>query len=177
MRRVVVTGMGIVSCLGNTRESVLESLRLVNQASLSMRISRKSVCAAMSADRWILTSPHIDRKVRRFMGDAAAYAYVAMQKAIDDAGLTDDEVSNTRTGLIAGSGGASSASTVLGADKLRERGVRRVGPYVVPKAMSSTVSACLATHFAIRGLNYSITSACATSSPLHRRCNGANPVG
>ena len=170
MRRVVVTGMGIVSCLGNTRESVLESLRLgksgitFNEDFKEIGL-RSHVCGSVDID---LTA-HIDRKVRRFMGDAAAYAYVAMQKAIEDAGLNENQVSNTRSGLIAGSGGASSANTVLGADKLRERGVRRVGPYVVPKAMSSTVSACLATHFAIRGLNYSITSACATST----HCIGA----
>jgi len=103
------------------------------------------------------------------MGDAAAYAYVAMQDAIADAGLDEGQVSNERTGLIAGSGGASSANIVWGADTLRERGVRRLGPYLVPRAMSSTVSACLATHFGIRGLNYSITSACATST----HCIGA----
>ncbi len=103
------------------------------------------------------------------MGDAASYAYVSMQSAIDDAGLSDEQVSNVRTGLIAGSGGASSANTVLAADILRDRGVRRLGPYVVPKTMSSTVSACLATHFHIRGINYSITSACATST----HCIGA----
>jgi len=170
MRRVVVTGMGIVSCLGNTRESVLESLRLgksgitFNEDFKEIGL-RSQVCGSVDID----LTEHIDRKVRRFMGDAAAYAYVAMQSAIDDAGLTDDEVSNSSTGLIAGSGGASSSNTVLGADKLREKGVRRVGPYVVPKTMSSTVSACLATHFAIRGLNYSITSACATST----HCIGA----
>jgi len=170
MRRVVVTGMGIVSCLGNTRESVLDSLRLgksgitFNEDFKEIGL-RSHVCGSVDID---LTA-HIDRKARRFMGDAAAYSYVAMQKAIEDAGLDENQVSNTRAGLIAGSGGASSANTVLGADKLREKGVRRVGPYVVPRAMSSTVSACLATHFAIRGLNYSITSACATST----HCIGA----
>jgi 3-oxoacyl-[acyl-carrier-protein] synthase-1 len=111
----------------------------------------------------------IDRKARRFMGDAAAYAYVAMQDAIADSGLDSAQVSNERTGLIAGSGGASSANIVWGADTLRAKGIRRVGPYLVPRAMSSTVSACLATHFGIRGLNYSITSACATST----HCIGA----
>ena len=170
MRRVVITGMGIVSCLGNTSESVLESLRMgksgitFNEDFKEIGL-RSHVCGSVDID----LSEHIERKVKRFMGDAAAYAYVAMQRAIDDAGLTDDQVSNTSTGLIAGSGGASSANTVLGADKLRAKGVRRVGPYVVPRAMSSTVSACLATHFAIKGLNYSITSACATST----HCIGA----
>ena len=170
MRRVVVTGMGIVSCLGNDKESVIESLRL-GKSGITFNESfrdiglRSHVCGSVDID----VTEHIDRKVRRFMGDAAAYAYIAMQRAIEDAGLSDEQVSNTDTGLIAGSGGASSANIVLGADKLREKGVRRVGPYVVPKTMSSTVSACLATHFKIHGLNYSITSACATST----HCIGA----
>ena len=171
MRRVVVTGMGIISCLGNTRETVLESLRnnksgiTFNEDFAEMGL-RSQVCGSVVE---IDLTEHIDRKVRRFMGDAAAYAYVAMQNAIDDAGLADDQVSNPRTGLIAGSGGASSANIVWGSDKLREKGVRRVGPYQVPRTMSSTVSACLATPFAIHGLNYSITSACATST----HCIGA----
>jgi len=170
MRRVVVTGMGLVSCLGNDKESVVESLR-EGKSGISFNEDfkeiglRSHISGAVDID----LSEHIDRKVLRFMGDAAAYAYVSMQKAIDDAGLSEEQVSNNRTGLIAGSGGASSANIVIGADKLRERGVRRVGPYVVPKTMSSTVSACLATHFGIRGLNYSITSACATST----HCIGA----
>jgi 3-oxoacyl-[acyl-carrier-protein] synthase-1 len=115
------------------------------------------------------TAALIDRKVLRFMGDAAAYAYIAMQQAIDDSGLDEADVSNPRTGLIASSGGASSANIVLSADTLREKGVRRVGPYMVPRTMSSTVSACLATPFKIKGINYSITSACATSA----HCIGA----
>ncbi len=170
MRRVVVTGMGLVSCLGNTRESVTESLRdgksgiSFNEDFEKMGL-RSQVCGSVDID----LSEHIDRKHLRFMGDAASYAYISMQNAIDDAGLSDEQVSNVRTGLIAGSGGASSANTVLAADKLRERGVRRLGPYVVPKTMSSTVSACLATHFHIHGINYSITSACATST----HCIGA----
>ena len=165
MRRVVVTGMGLVSCLGNTRESVTESLR-DGKSGISFNQSfeeiglRSHVCGSVDID----LSEHINRKHLRFMGDAAAYAYVSMQSAIDDAGLSDEQVSSTRTGLIAGSGGASSANIVLAADKLRDKGVRRLGPYVVPKTMSSTVSACLATHFGIHGLNYSVTSACATST-------------
>ncbi|MFB3063414.1 MAG: beta-ketoacyl-ACP synthase I [Gammaproteobacteria bacterium] len=170
MRRVVVTGMGLVSCLGNTKETVIDSLRhgksgiRFNEKFQEMGL-RSCVCGSVDID----LSEHIDRKALRFMGDAAGYAYVAMQNAIDDAGLTDDQVSNPRSGIIAGSGGASSANLVWGADKLREKGVRRVGPYLVPRTMSSTVSACLATHFGIRGLNYSITSACATST----HCIGA----
>ncbi len=170
MRRVVVTGMGIVSCLGNNQEDVTESLRLgksgisFNEAFAEIGL-RSNICGSVDID----LGEHIDRKVRRFMGDAAAYAYVAMQIAIDDASLDKSLVSNTRTGLIAGSGGASSGNIVWGADKLRDKGVRRIGPYLVPRTMSSTVSACLATPFEIRGLNYSITSACATST----HCIGA----
>jgi 3-oxoacyl-[acyl-carrier-protein] synthase-1 len=162
--------MGLVSCLGNTKESVTESLRdgisgiSFNKSFEEMGL-RSQVCGSVDID----LSEHIERKHLRFMGDAASYAYISMQNAIDDAGLTDEQVSNVRTGLIAGSGGASSANTVLAADKLRDRGVRRLGPYVVPKTMSSTVSACLATHFHIHGINYSITSACATST----HCIGA----
>jgi 3-oxoacyl-[acyl-carrier-protein] synthase-1 len=164
MRRVAVTGMGIVSCLGNDQQTVVAALRdgrsgiTFNQAFAEMGL-RSQVCGSVAID----LDEHIERKARRFMGDAAAYAYVAMQKAIDDAGLDAGEVSSERTGLIAGSGGASSANIVRGADALR------LGPYLVPRAMSSTVSACLATHFGIRGLNYSITSACATST----HCIGA----
>ena len=165
MRRVVVTGMGLVSCLGNDKQSVTESLRegrsgiTFNEDFKAMGL-RSHVSGSVDID----LKEHIDRKHLRFMGDAASYAYVAMQKAIEDAGLSEEQVSNPRTGLIAGSGGASSANIVLSADKLRERGVRRLGPYIVPKTMSSTVSACLSTHFGIKGLNYSVTSACATST-------------
>ncbi len=170
MRRVVITGMGLVSCLGNTRESVVDSLRRgrsgisFNEKFAAMGM-RSQVCGSVD----INLDEHIERKVRRFMGDAAAYAYVAMQSAIADAGLAQEQISSVRTGLIAGSGGASTANTVWGADTLREKGIRRVGPYLVPRTMSSTVSACLATHFGIHGLNYSITSACATST----HCIGA----
>jgi 3-oxoacyl-[acyl-carrier-protein] synthase-1 len=170
MRRVVVTGMGLVSCLGNDKKTVVESLR-DGQSGISFNESfeemglRSHVSGSVDID----LSEHIDRKALRFMGDAAAYAYISMQSAIDDAGLEQDQVSNPRTGLIAGSGGASSANIVLAADKLRAKGVRRLGPYVVPRTMSSTVSACVATHFGIHGLNYSITSACATST----HCIGA----
>ena len=115
------------------------------------------------------TKEHIDRKVLRFMGDAAAYAYISMQQAVADSGLEESDVSNVRTGLIASSGGASSANIVASADKLRERGVRKIGPYMVTRTMSSTVSACLTTPFKIKGINYSITSACATSA----HCIGA----
>ena len=170
MRRVVVTGMGVVSCLGNDKETVLDALRhskpgiRFNQNFEEMGL-RSNVSGSVDID----LGEHIDRKTRRFMGDAAAYAYVSMQQAIEDAGLDASLVSNPRTGLIAGSGGASSANIVWGSDTLREKGVRRIGPYLVPRTMSSTVSACLATPFGIHGINYSITSACATST----HCIGA----
>ena len=170
MRRVAITGLGIVSCLGNDASTVTTSLRegrsgiRFNDAFAEAGL-RSQVSGSVDLD----TADFIDRKALRFMGDAAAYAYVALQQAIEDAGLQAADVSCERTGLIAGSGGASSANIVWGADTLRERGVRRLGPYLVPRTMSSTVSACLSTHFGIRGLNYSITSACATSS----HCIGA----
>jgi len=165
MRRVVVTGMGLVSCLGNDKQSVTGSLR-DSRSGITFNEDFKAIGlrSHVSGSVDIDLAAHIDRKHLRFMGDASSYAYIAMQKAIEDAGLTEEQVSNPRTGLIAGSGGASSANIVLSADKLRERGVRRLGPYIVPKTMSSTVSACLSTHFGIKGLNYSVTSACATST-------------
>ncbi len=165
MKRVVVTGMGIVSCLGNTKQAVLESLRS-GQSGIQFKDEyqelgmRSHVAGSIDID----IDDFIDRKVKRFMGNAAAYAYIAMQQAIDDAGLSEQEVSNTRTGLIAGSGGASSENQVLAADIMRAKGIRRVGPYMVPRTMASTVSACLATPFKIKGVNYSISSACATST-------------
>jgi 3-oxoacyl-[acyl-carrier-protein] synthase-1 len=121
---------------------------------------RSQVCGSVDID----ISEHIDRKVRRFMGDAAAYAYISMQQAIDDAGLEASDISSPSTGLIAGSGGASTANVVSSADITRERGVKKIGPFMVPRTMGSTVSACLATPFKIKGLNYSVTSACATSA-------------
>ncbi len=165
MRRVVVTGMGIVSCLGNDQETVLESLKLGRsgikfQPEYKELGFRSQVAGSIDIDLDSL----IDRKLRRFMGNASAYAYLAMKQAIEDSGLSEDQVSNVRTGLIAGSGGASSADIVETADILREKGVRRVGPYRVTRTMGSTVSACLATPFKIKGVNYSITSACATSA-------------
>ncbi|BBB31317.1 beta-ketoacyl-ACP synthase I [Neptunomonas japonica] len=165
MRRVVVTGMGIVSCLGNDKEAVLDSLKegrsgIKFQEEYKELGFRSHVAGSIDIDLEAL----IDRKLRRFMGNAAAYSYLAMDQAIKDAGLSEEQVSNVRTGLIAGSGGASSADIVESADILRNKGVRRVGPYRVTRTMGSTVSACLATPFKIKGINYSITSACATSA-------------
>ncbi|SER12970.1 3-oxoacyl-[acyl-carrier-protein] synthase-1 [Amphritea atlantica] len=165
MRRVVVTGMGIVSCLGTDKEAVLDSLKegrsgIKFQEEYKEMGFRSQVAGSIDLDYTDL----IDRKLVRFMGDAAAYAYLSMEQAIKDANLSEDMVSNVRTGLVAGSGGASSADIVETADILRTKGVRRVGPYRVTRTMGSTVSACLATPFKIKGVNYSITSACATSA-------------
>ena len=170
MRRVVISGLGVVSCLGNTKEDVLESLRQGKSGiTKNEQFEEIGMRSHISGSVDIDTSEHIDRKVLRFMGDAAAYSYIAMQQAVEDAGLEDSDVSNPRTGLIASSGGASSKNIVSSADTLRSRGVRRIGPYMVPRTMGSTVSACLATPFKIKGVNYSITSACATSA----HCIGA----
>ena len=165
MKRVVVTGYGIVSCLGNDRHAVLDSLQQgrsgikFQQSYVDMGM-RSHIAGSIDID----IDAFIDRKVKRFMGDSAAYAYISMQQAIEHAGLSEDQVSNTRTGIIMGSGGGSSSNQVAAADILRDKGLRRVGPYMVPKTMSSTVSACLATPFHIKGVNYSISSACATST-------------
>lgn len=165
MKRVVITGLGIVSSIGNNSEEVLASLKEGRSG-----ISRSESFAEVGLRSQVWGKPdieikdHIDRKAVRFMADAAGYAYIAMQQAIDDAKLTPEQVSNYRTGIVAGSGGASSELTVKTADVLREKGVKRVGPYAVPKTMSSTVSACLATPFKILGVNYSMSSACATSA-------------
>ncbi len=165
MKRVVITGYGIVSCLGNDRQTVLESLQQ-GRSGIKFQEEYKEVGmrsnVAGSVD--INVDDFIDRKVKRFMGDAAAFAYISMQQAIEHAGLDESQVSNIRTGIIMGSGGASSANQVEAADILRSKGIRRVGPYMVPRTMASTVSACLATPFHIKGVNYSISSACATST-------------
>jgi len=157
--------MGIVSCLGTDKDSVLDSLKqgksgIKFQQEYADLGFRSQVAGSVDID----LDEVIDRKLRRFMGNAAAYSYIAMDQAIKDSGLSEDQVSNVRTGLIAGSGGASSADIVETADILRDKGVRRVGPYRVTRTMGSTVSACLATPFKIKGVNYSITSACATSA-------------
>lgn len=165
MKRVVITGLGIVSSIGNNVEEVLASLKVGRSGiTKSESFEEKGLRSQVWGNPTLDTKEHIDRKALRFMGDAAGYAYVAMQEAITDAKLTDEQVSNFRTGIVAGSGGASSDNVVKAADTLREKGVKRVGPYAVPKTMSSTCSACLATPFKIKGVNYSISSACATSA-------------
>ncbi|HEC17870.1 MAG TPA: beta-ketoacyl-ACP synthase I, partial [Gammaproteobacteria bacterium] len=165
LKRVVVTGLGIVSSIGNNQQEVTESLRAGRSGiSFSQEYAdlgfRSHVHGPVDLDPKEL----IDRKLMRFMGDAAAYNYLAMKEAVADAGLTEDEISNPRTGLIVGSGGASTENTVLAADLLRSKGVRKVGPFMVPRTMGSTTSACLGTAFKIKGVSYSISSACSTSA-------------
>jgi len=165
MRRVVITGLGIISCLGNDKASVTSSLRSgTSGIRHNPEYAQMGLRSQVSGSVTLNLEEHIDRKLYRFMGDAAGFAYLAMQQAIADAGLTPEQVSNPRVGLIAGSGGASTFNQMEAIDTLREKGVKRVGPYRVTRTMGSTVSACLATPFAIKGTNYSISSACATSA-------------
>lgn len=165
LKRAVITGIGIISCLGNDKASVTDALRHARSGITSREIYKEmGMRSHVAAAPDINLKESIDRKQFRFMGEASAYAYLAMQQAIEDAGLTDAEVSNERTGIIAGSGGGSTASQVESADILRQKGIRRVGPYRVTQTMGSTVSACLATPFKIKGTNYSISSACSTSA-------------
>lgn len=165
MRRVVITGIGIVSCLGNDQDSVLDSLK-TGRSGIRFNPEYKEVGmrSHVSGSVDIDAESLIDRKVLRFMGDASAYAYIAMQQAIDDAGLSEEQVSNERAGLVVGAGGGSPQEQMESIDIMREKGLRRVGPYRVPRTMSSSVSACLATPFKVKGVNYSISSACATSA-------------
>ncbi|MDD2723327.1 MAG: beta-ketoacyl-ACP synthase I [Methylovulum sp.] len=165
MRRVVVTGLGIVSSIGNNQTEVIGSLREGRSGIVFAEIYKElgfrcQIHGAISID----CDAFIDRKIKRFMGDGAAFNYIAMQQAIADSGLEDSDVSNVRTGLVMGSGGPSTSNLVEAADILRSKGVKKVGPYMVPRAMSSTNTACLATPYKIKGVNYSITSACATSA-------------
>ena len=171
MRRVVVTGMGIVCSIGNNKAEVLDSLHqgrsgITFQPEYAAQGLRSHVAGSVKN---LDVEALIDRKLMRFMANGHAYAWIAMQEAIADAGLPEDQVSNLRTGLIVGAGGASHESISAGIDTLRDKGVRRVGPYMVTKAMASGVSACLATGAKIKGVNYSISSACATSA----HCIGA----
>ncbi|MSS75362.1 MAG: beta-ketoacyl-ACP synthase I [Methyloglobulus sp.] len=165
MKRVVVTGLGIVSSIGNNKVEVLDSLRQGRSGIVFSDVYqemgfRSHVHGAINIDQ----DEFIDRKIKRFMGDGAAFNYIAMQQAISDAGLADNDVSNGRTGLVMGSGGPSTSNQVEAADILREKGIKKVGPYMVTRSMSSTNTACLATPFKIKGVNYSITSACSTSA-------------
>jgi 3-oxoacyl-[acyl-carrier-protein] synthase-1 len=165
MKRVVVTGLGIVSSIGNNRAEVVDSLKEgrsgIAFADVYKEMGfRSHVHGPINID----LDEFIDRKIKRFMGDGAAFNYIAMQQAIDDAGLDETEVSNFRTGLVMGSGGPSTSNIVEAADILRDKGIKKVGPYMVPRSMSSTNTACLATPYKIKGVNYTISSACATSA-------------
>ncbi len=171
-RRVVITGAGVVSCLGNSREAVLDSLRNtrsgITRNDEYVERGLRSQVAGSVRDRDALIQS-IDRKLARFMGDAAMWAYVSMREAIEQSGLCEEDISNPRTGIIAGSGGGSPLNQREGIDLLREKGIRRVGAFRVPRIMSSTVAANLATAYHIKGLNYTVTSACSTST----HCIGA----
>ncbi|MBI1985538.1 MAG: beta-ketoacyl-ACP synthase I [Rhodospirillales bacterium] len=175
MRRVVITGVGIVSSIGDNKEEVLDSLRQGRSGiSFSEEYRDMGFRSHVHGKPKIDLDAAVDRRWRRFMGDGAAYNYVAMQQAIADSGLTEAEVSNERTALIMGSGGPSTKNQVLAADLTRQKGPKRVGPFMVPRTMSSTNSATLATAFKIKGLSYSISSACSTSA--HCIGNGAELI-
>ena len=171
MREVVVTGYGIVSCLGNDIDAVTESLKNSNSGitinEINKELGLRSYISGSITDLNI--KEKIDRKLYRFMGDAAAFAYLSAEEAIENANLSNEVLKDFRTGIIMGSGGASSEDQIDSADILRSKGLKRIGPYRVTKAMGSTVSACLATSFGIKGINYSISSACSTSA----HCIGA----
>lgn len=170
MRRVVVTGMGIVSCLGNDLDAVSRSLAEGKSGIRAMPdYAQIGLRSQIAGTPQIDLDALVDRRDRRFMGDAAAFAAVSLSQAIADSGLSEADISNPRTGLIAGTGGGSPANVVEAADTLRQRGVRKVGATRVPRTMCSTVAACLSTAFHIKGVSYSITSACATSA----HCIGA----
>ena len=165
MRRVVVTGMGIVSSIGADVETVKESLWAARPGiTFAEEYARLGFRSQVHGKPPVEPAEVIDRRLLRFMGDGAAYAHLAMEQAIADAGLEESEISNERTGLIVGTGGPSTRAIVAAADVTREKGPKRVGPFAVPKAMSSTASAVLSTNFRIRGVSYSISSACATSA-------------
>ena len=165
MRRVVVTGQGIVSSLGNNLADVARSLREGRSGlRFNPTYAERGMRCQVSGRPDLLLESVVDRRTLRFMGDAAAYAWLSMKQAADQAGLEPAQMSNPRTGLVAGSGGASSFNQVWAADTLRAKGIKRVGPFMVTRTMGSTVSACLATSYGIKGVNYSISSACATSA-------------
>ncbi len=164
-RRVVVTGLGIVSCIGNDQDTVAQSLKNGTSGIVaSPKYAEMGFRSHVEGRPQINVEEVIDRKLLRFMGEGAAYNYIAMDQAIKDAGLEEKDISNERTGLIMGSGGPSTKNLLEAFDVSREKGPKRIGPYMVTRCMSSTNSACLATPFKIRGVNYSITSACATSA-------------
>lgn len=165
MKRVVVTGIGIVSCIGNDQDTVLQSLKDGKSGIVfAPKYAEMGFRSHVHGQPNINLEEKIDRKLLRFMGDGAAYNYISMEQAIKDSGLEEKDISNERTGLIMGSGGPSTKNLLEAFDVSREKGAKRIGPYMVTRCMSSTNSACLATPFKIKGVNYSITSACATSA-------------
>lgn len=164
-RRVVVTGMGIISCIGNDVETVLASLKAGKSGiTKDDKYAEMGFRSQISGKIDIDLTEHIDKRLLRFMGPGAAYTHLAMEQAIKDSGLEEHQVSNERTGIVMGSGGASTSAQITAADIAREKGPKRIGPFAVPKCMSSTVSANISTNFKIKGVNYSITSACSTSA-------------
>lgn len=164
-RRVVVTGLGIISCIGNDTDSVLASLKAGKSGiSAAPEYTELGFRSQVHGKPDIDLAANIDKRLFRFMGDGAAYTHLAMEQAIADAGLGEDIVSNERSGIVIGSGGPSTKTVVAAADITREKGPKRVGPFAVPKCMSSTCSATIATNFKIKGVNYSISSACSTSA-------------
>ena len=165
MRRVVITGMGIVSCIGNNVAEVLESLKAGKSGIVAApEYASMGFRSHVHGKPQINIEEHIDRRLLRFMGDGAAYNHIAMNQAVKDAGLEEKDVSNERTGIIMGSGGPSTKNQVEAADIAREKGPKRVGPFMVPRCMSSTTSANISTNFKIKGVNYTISSACSTSA-------------
>ena len=164
MKRVVVTGIGIVSCLGNNQKEVLNSLiNTKSGISFAEEYKEHNLKSHVHGKPNINLGDHVDRKTLRFMGNGSAYNYVAMKEAIDDSGLKDNEISNVSTGMVMGSGGPSIENVILAADKTREKNPKKMGPFIVPRTMASTASATLAVPFKIKGVNYTISSACATS--------------
>ena len=164
MKRVVVTGIGIVSCLGNNQNEVYESL--VNSKSgisFAEEYKEHNLKSNVHGKPNIKLEDHVDRKALRFMGNGSAYNYVAMKEAITDSGLEDKDISNVDSGMVMGSGGPSIENVILAADKTREKNPKKMGPFIVPRTMASTASATLAVPFKIKGVNYTISSACATS--------------
>ena len=164
MKRVVVTGIGIVSCLGNNQEEIYQSL--INSKSgitFSEEYKEYNLKSHVHGKPNIKLEDHVDRKVIRFMGDGSAYNYIAMNEAVKDSGLQENEINNITTGMVMGSGGPSIKNVILAADKTREKNPKKMGPFVVPRTMASTASATLAVPFKIKGVNYTISSACATS--------------
>ena len=164
MKRVVVTGIGVVSCLGNNQKEVCDSLLNTKSGiSFAEEYKEHNLKSNVHGKPKIKLEDHVDRKALRFMGSGSAYNYVAMKEAIQDSGLKDNDVSNISTGMVMGSGGPSIENVILAADKTREKNPKKMGPFIVPRTMASTASATLAVPFKIKGVNYTISSACATS--------------